>query len=259
MKKSRYVTIMLIPEGGEQRTGFRIQYWVLKTGAVLAALLVITIAVFIFFSTRLMSQAATADTLQKENDELRRYQYKVTLLEQNLRDAREVVTRLTELAGIDYTFPELPDDSVLFAQMDEQTGAVVPRAAGRDWSMPTGLPIDGFISQEFNIEQSNQYHPGIDIACAEGTPVLATAAGHVAYAAFDSTYGFMIVLQHNDSVQSLYGHNQKLLVQQGQDVLAGSRIALSGNTGVSTAPHLHYEIRINDEPINPLEVDARND
>ncbi len=259
MRKARYVTVMFIPEGGEQRSGFRIQYWALKTGAALGLLLVIAIALFIFFGARLMSQAATAGSLQQENEELRRYQYKVRLLEENLREARSVVTRLTELAGIDYTFPELPDDSVLFAQMDEPTGAVVTRVEGRDWSMPSGLPIEGFVSQEFEIEKRTQYHPGIDIACAEGTPVLATAAGHVAYAAFDSTYGYMIVLQHNDTVQSIYGHNQKLLVQPGQDVLAGSRIALSGNTGVSTAPHLHYEIRINDQPINPLEMDARND
>ena len=259
MRKARYVTVMLIPEGGEQRSGFRIRYWVLKAGGVVAVLLVIAVALFIFFSAKLMSRAATADTLQKENEELRRYQYKVTLLEQNLREARHVVTRLTEMAGIDYTFPELPDDSVLFAQMDEQTGAVVTRVEGRDWSMPTGLPIEGFVSQGFNIAGKSQYHPGIDIACAEGTPVLATAAGHVAFAAFDSTYGFMVVLQHNDTVQTIYGHNQKLLVQPGQDVLAGSRIALSGNTGVSTAPHLHYEVRINDQPINPLEMDARYD
>lgn len=259
MRKARYVTVMFIPEGGEQRSGFRIRYWMLKTGAVLGVLLIVAIAVFIFFAANLMSQASTAQTLAQENEELRRYQYKVALLEENLRQARDVVTRLTEMAGIDFTFPELPADSILFAQMDEQTGAVVTQVAGRDWSMPSGLPIEGFVSQGFEIEKRNQYHPGIDIACAEGTPVLATAAGHVAYAAFDSTYGFMIVLQHNDTVQSIYGHNQKLLVQPGQDVLAGSRIALSGNTGVSTAPHLHYEVRINDQPINPLEMDARND
>lgn len=256
MRKARYVTIMFIPEGGEQRTGLRIRYWLIKTGAVVGGLLVIGVALFIFFAARLMSQAATADKLQEENEKLRRYQYKVTLLEENLREARKVVTRLTDLAGIDYTFPELPDDSMLFAQMDEQTGAVVSHFEGRDWSFPSGLPIEGFISQGFDISDKTHYHPGVDIACAEGTPVLATAAGHVAFAAFDSTYGYMVVLQHNDTVQTIYGHNQKLLVNRGEDVLAGSRIALSGNTGISTAPHLHYEVRINEQPINPLEMDT---
>jgi len=63
----------------------------------------------------------------------------------------------------------------------------------------------------------------------------------------------MIIIKHNDSISTLYGHNDTLLVETGEPVSAGSRIALSGNTGKSTAPHLHYEIRINDNPINPLE------
>ncbi len=63
----------------------------------------------------------------------------------------------------------------------------------------------------------------------------------------------MVVLKHNDSITTLYGHNRELLVEVGQNVYAGSRIALSGNTGLSTAPHLHYEIRINDNPIDPLD------
>ncbi|MCK4573417.1 MAG: M23 family metallopeptidase, partial [candidate division Zixibacteria bacterium] len=83
-------------------------------------------------------------------------------------------------------------------------------------------------------------------------PVLATAAGEVVFAAFDSTYGYMVVVQHNDSVMSIYGHNRELLVEPGSRVLAGSRLALSGNTGKSTAPHLHYEVRVNDEPIDPM-------
>ncbi|RME27513.1 MAG: M23 family metallopeptidase, partial [Candidatus Zixiibacteriota bacterium] len=58
---------------------------------------------------------------------------------------------------------------------------------------------------------------------------------------------------HNDSVSTVYGHNDSLLVTVGQQVSVGSRIALSGNTGKSTAPHVHYELRINDKPINPLE------
>jgi murein DD-endopeptidase MepM/ murein hydrolase activator NlpD len=87
-----------------------------------------------------------------------------------------------------------------------------------------------------------------------GTPVLATGAGTVIYTGYDSTYGKILVIQHNDSLTTVYGHNDSLLAEQGQPVMAGSRIALSGNSGKSTAPHLHYEVRINDQPINPLET-----
>ena len=86
-----------------------------------------------------------------------------------------------------------------------------------------------------------------------GTPVLATAEGEIVFADFDETYGYMVVINHNDSITTIYGHNQELLVKTGDQVMAGSRIALSGNTGKSSAPHLHYEMRINNQPISPLE------
>jgi murein DD-endopeptidase MepM/ murein hydrolase activator NlpD len=84
--------------------------------------------------------------------------------------------------------------------------------------------------------------------------VLATAAGEVIMAGWDDIYGNMVVIRHNDSIVTLYGHNSELLVKQGDKALAGSRLALSGNTGVSTAPHLHYELRIHNQPINPLDM-----
>ena len=132
--------------------------------------------------------------------------------------------------------------------------AVVARSVGDDFTLPSGMPLVGFVSQDFEIEGSNHYHPGIDIACGEGTPVLTTASGEIIYSGFNEVYGNMVVIKHNDSVKSIYGHNKENLVKQGEFVEAGSRIALSGNNGKSTAPHLHYEVRINDKPINPLDL-----
>jgi murein DD-endopeptidase MepM/ murein hydrolase activator NlpD len=177
----------------------------------------------------------------------------VQLLEANLMEAHELVSRIAELAGIDYEPPEFPDDSVLFAELGDDQKAVISRTLTKDWTLPSGLPVKGFITQDFELEDKEHYHPGIDIACAVGTPVLATGAGTVIYTGYDSTYGKILVIQHNDSLTTVYGHNDSLLAEQGQPVMAGSRIALSGNTGKSTAPHLHYEVRINDQPINPLE------
>jgi murein DD-endopeptidase MepM/ murein hydrolase activator NlpD len=193
------------------------------------------------------------EKVMAENDDLKRYYYKVQLLEQNLNQARDVVTRMTKLAGIDFEFPEFPDDSTLFAELDRTKGAVVARPGTIDWSLPAGLPIQGFVTQAFKIGESDQFHPGIDIACAIGTPVLATGSGVVQHVAFDSTYGNMVVLRHNDSVTTVYAHNDRILVETGQTVRVGGRIAESGNSGKSTAPHLHYEVRINGEAIDPLD------
>ena len=253
MSKPKFVTIMFIPDGTEARRGFRVRLWVLKAIAALTALIALGIIIFFAVYGNVFTRAAMTERLLEENDRLLRYQYKVKLLEENLNHAREIVGRLTELAGIDYKFPELPDDSTLFATLDEKAGGVVARPIGLDLNLPAGLPVQGFVSQDFQIEHKERYHPGIDIACAEGTPVLATANGVVEKAAYDSTYGYLVVIRHNDSVTTAYGHNRELLVELGQSVAAGSRIALSGNTGKSTAPHLHYEIRIHNQPINPLD------
>lgn len=248
---SKFITVMIVPDGTEKRTGFRMRQWLLKLIIGFIVFLIVGIILFFAFYGKVLTRAATADKLEKENERLLRYYYKVQLLEENLIQTRDIVKRLTEIAGIDIELPTIPDDSILFASLDNAK-AIAPRPSATDWSIPRGMPLQGFISQDFELEDSH-FHPGIDIACAENTPVLATANGIVLTTVFDSTYGNMVVIQHSDSVQTIYGHNLEILVEQGQNVLAGSRIALSGNTGKSSAPHLHYELRVNNKPIDPLE------
>lgn len=255
MKPSRYVTVMFVPDGAEARRGYRIRVWMLKASLwTLVALLVGQVFFFAFYAD-VLKRAAITDKLAAENERLLRYQYKVQVLEENMNKARLVVQQIAELAGVEYRLPELPDDSTLFASMDRTSVAMLNRSVGPDLSWPSGLPIQGFITQDFELDDSSRFHPGIDIACAEGTPVLAVAIGTVVYADYDSTYGRLLVIQHSDSVSTLYGHNDSLLVTIGDRVSVGSRIALSGNTGQSTAPHLHYEVRVHDEPINPLDLE----
>jgi murein DD-endopeptidase MepM/ murein hydrolase activator NlpD len=227
--------------------------WVLKLSVGLLIMLLVGIVLFFAFYSDILVRAAQTDELLAENERLLMYQHKVKLLEDNLVQTREVVGRLIELAGIDYEFPEIPDDSALFAAFAGGDPAILTRSASVDLSWPSGLPIQGFVTQDFEAADPDHFHPGIDIACAVGTPVLSTAAGTVLSAAFDSVYGHVLIVGHSDSVTTVYGHNDTLLVDVGERIMAGSRVALSGSTGISTAPHLHYEVRINDVPIDPLE------
>lgn len=251
---AKHITLMMIPDGAAAGRGIRLPAWALKLLAVVLGVVVIGILVFFALYSSVIAMAARADRLQRENERLLRYQQKVQLLEENLVQMRQIVSRLTELAGIDYKFTELPADSELFAELESQKPAVLYRASDADDNLPSGLPVQGFITQDFEIDDVNHFHPGVDIACAVGTPVLATAAGVVEMALRDSVYGWLLVIRHNDSMTTFYGHNETLLVSVGQHVSPGSRIALSGNTGVSSAPHLHYEVRTKDQPINPLEM-----
>ncbi len=96
-------------------------------------------------------------------------------------------------------------------------------------------------------------HEGIDLTCPRGTNIYATADGTVVEAAFTSGgYGKKIVIDHGFGYHTLYGHCSKILVEPGQKVKRGEVIGLVGNTGLSTCPHLHYEVRINNRPVNPI-------
>jgi murein DD-endopeptidase MepM/ murein hydrolase activator NlpD len=251
----QYVTVMLVPDGTAARFSWRLRRWMLRAILIgLGVLLVGQVLFFIYYGA-VVSRAARTEQVIKENEDLKRYYYKVQLLEQNLHQAREVVTRMAKMAGMDdFQLPTVPDDSSLFSKlMPSDSAAPGAKSAVPNWSIPVGLPVQGYLSQRFDASDANQYHPGVDIACPVGTPVLATGSGVVEYVASDSTYGQMVVLRHNDSVTTIYAHNDRILVQEGQTVRVGTRIADSGNSGRSTAPHLHYELRINGEPIDPLE------
>lgn len=250
---TKYVTIMIVPDGAsEHQYQWRTPMFVLKLiGAALGLIIVGIILFFVFYGT-MVARTALAERLKAENEELKRYRNKVRVLEENLTQTRDMVRRLTKLAGIDYQFPDFPADSGL-AGDSTPSPAILERGMADDPTTPMGLPVAGFISKEFELDDKSRYHPGVDIPCKIGTPVLATGSGRVLFAGLDSVYGKMVVVEHNDTICTLYGHNDSLLVRMGEQVSVGSRIALSGNTGLSTAPHVHYELRVDNKPINPLE------
>lgn len=95
-------------------------------------------------------------------------------------------------------------------------------------------------------------HKGVDWATPVGTTVVASSAGTVARAGWGSGYGYVVYINHGDGRQTRYGHLSKVLVKPGQTVQQGTKIALSGNTGRSTGPHVHFEILIGGQSVNPL-------
>jgi murein DD-endopeptidase MepM/ murein hydrolase activator NlpD len=95
------------------------------------------------------------------------------------------------------------------------------------------------------------FHTGIDIAIPVGTPVYAAAPGRVIETGTRGGYGLLVVIDHGDGYSTYYAHLSRFLVSEGQFVEAGQAVALSGNTGLSTGPHLHFEIRRYGEPLNP--------
>jgi murein DD-endopeptidase MepM/ murein hydrolase activator NlpD len=95
-------------------------------------------------------------------------------------------------------------------------------------------------------------HEGIDLAGPIGTPVYSTAEGTVIFAGWSSGYGRLIKIQHENGIETRFGHLNAIRVEVGQRVSRGDRIGDMGNSGRSTGPHLHYEIRVNGEPLDPM-------
>lgn len=137
----------------------------------------------------------------------------------------------------------------------------VPKIVERGTKIPPTYikPISGGrLSSSFGRRNSptkgaSTYHKGIDWATPVGTAVMASASGTVARAGWGSGYGYVVYINHADGRQTRYGHLSKVLVSVGQTVSQGDKIALSGNTGISSGPHVHFEILINGSQVNPLD------
>lgn len=98
---------------------------------------------------------------------------------------------------------------------------------------------------------SSEFHSGQDISAERGTPVYAAGIATVKFAGTQSGYGQIVILDHGDGITTRYGHLSKIEVEAGQELPRGAQIGRVGSTGRSTGPHLHYEVRINEEPVNP--------
>lgn len=121
---------------------------------------------------------------------------------------------------------------------------------------PAIRPVEGWITSGFGYRQSpftgkKEFHKGIDFANRTGTKILAPADGVVSFVGPRGFYGQLMVIDHGHGVTTRYAHLDKALLKQGDRVVRGETIAQMGNTGRSTGPHLHYEVRLNGVPVNP--------
>ena len=148
--------------------------------------------------------------------------------------------------------PAIPGDELptVPANSDDGTPRTLPY--GGDSCAPAGLPVDGVLTQRFH-----RYHGGIDLGVSLGAAVHATHSGKVTYAGWsDVGYGYLVIVQNGPFI-TYYAHNTSFNVSVDQLVGKGSIVAWSGSTGNSSGPHVHYETRINDVPVDPLTFEAR--
>jgi murein DD-endopeptidase MepM/ murein hydrolase activator NlpD len=123
--------------------------------------------------------------------------------------------------------------------------AASPSAAGFIW------PVSGPITSPFGMRWGT-LHPGVDIGVPTGTPIHAAAAGTVIYCGWEEGYGNLVVIDHHNGLATAYGHQSRIAVSCNEDVAQGQVIGYSGCTGFCTGPHVHFEVRVNGTPVDPL-------
>jgi len=190
-----------------------------------------------------------ADVIYVDNDDWYTTQTKV--LQQPSAGFRKIIADVTYL-----------NDQVVSREIlkEEVVMEAVPKIVERGTKTPPtyikpisgGRLTSGFGRRKSPTKGASSYHKGVDWATPVGTPVYASCGGTVAKAGWGSGYGYVVYINHEDGRQTRYGHLSKVLVKVGQTVKQNERIALSGNTGITTGPHVHFEILINGVQVNPL-------
>jgi murein DD-endopeptidase MepM/ murein hydrolase activator NlpD len=266
----RYINFLIVPEGNPRSLKFKLSFFVTRVIVSVLGFLLVFIVVLSILHGKLLYEVIAGKSLKQENERLKRYNAKVVELKKELGEYKRFVQRVAQLAGVEYpkqsevqlayyhesidpgdeevvlSFPEKEEEKI----SSPDSISTQPDSLGH---IPMGEPIEGWITRGFSIEiyGFGGEHPGVDFAAKIGTEVKATAKGKVVLASWDDIYGNLVGIDHQNGYVTYYGHNSKILVNVGDTIRQGEVIALSGNTGRSSAPHLHYEIRKNDVPIDP--------
>lgn len=250
--KDRGLTVVLIPDkSGESRT-IRLSPWIYRMvvagGISLGVVLVLMVASWGY----LAFQAANSWQLHARLDSLEAERVQILSLAEELNRVEAEYETLRSLFGAG----EAPVASDLWLPPSGIPGSQSARPVlEEDDHLPTTWPLTeaGFITQPL-VAQDSGDHPGMDIAIASDSYIRAAGSGRVLRVGEDPLYGLFVVLEHGEGYRTVYAHASTLLVERGRSVRRGEVIALSGSSGQSTAPHLHFEVLLEGIPVDPLSM-----
>lgn len=210
---------------------------------------------------RVLDRKRTADNLvvkistlaqrqQEEQEQLKdtrqEKSHKVQVLKEQAGELEEAI------AQFDKDERQIEGQIAAFQRQMERTNATLPAFVGRFGRPVPGRVTSGFGYRYHPILHRTRLHAGIDFHAPVGTPVRAAASGVVIAGQYMRGYGNTIMIAHGSQLTTVYGHLSRINVRSGQRVSKGQVVGASGSTGLSTGPHLHFEIRVNGRPVNPL-------
>lgn len=243
----------------------------------LLALLIIVLFVCSIYGFYSIAQQGAHLRIEVENQRLRAENQKQRRELNDLNNRVEAVEdtsrKLAEKSGVVNEQPVLPGTGGPALPLDAQSlAALEGKMKQLEHNMkayenilrergytPSIWPVVGKLESGFGGRRnpfggsSYEFHSGQDIDAQTGDPVVAGASGNVTFAGWQNGYGQLVVIDHGGGLTTRYGHLSHIDVSQAQTIARGQFIGRVGSTGRSTGPHLHYEIRINDEPVNPLQ------
>jgi murein DD-endopeptidase MepM/ murein hydrolase activator NlpD len=190
------------------------------------------------------------ETELREDKSLYKTQEKV--IQKGKEGKREVVAKVIKINGVESEREILSEKVIKKPVKKIVAKGTKPLPKNASTAVASlGLPARGRISSRFG-QRWGRLHAGVDIAAPTGTPIYAAKDGRVSYSGYRGGYGKLVEINHGNGLVTRYGHCSKLLVSSGKRVKKGQLIALVGNTGNSKGPHLHFEVRINGKPVDPL-------
>lgn len=266
MNKSKYYTLMFIPEDNGKSFSLRIHKYIFYTLFIFLLVFSLGLIILVSKSGEIAAKLQLLHSIKSENERLSSDIKNLRLITEKL-DKIEIISKYLENLAItttasDSNFLKNSDkksnfnlfwkkqDSLQFPSRNVSSSSA-SASFDRLVSVPNILPVEGWITRHFSLDSNSSFHQGVDFAAASGTPIRATAMGIVEDVINDKYFGLMVIIRHDHSFVTRYGHCSQVLVSRNDNVNRGQTIALVGSTGRSTAPHLHYEVLKDGKYINP--------
>jgi murein DD-endopeptidase MepM/ murein hydrolase activator NlpD len=266
MRRPGY-TIIVQRDGALDSHQLRIAGWVVRTLIGVGAAGTIGAVLLAVLYGPIVGAAARLPLVEREVASLREENARVNELARQLDDAEARYAHLRGMLGGGVGIPELRTDSASRSASDGAVYVAPPMVARAPRTDSAGEPEGPSVPHRWPLtvasfrtrglasgDPSVESHAGLDLAVPVGSEVRAAGGGLVRRTGTDSAYGEYVLLAHPEGYETMYGHLSRVLVTNGEAVRTGQPIALSGNTGRSTAPHLHFEVRRYGRSVDPMTV-----
>ena len=244
MKPSRY-TFLIVPDNDGKNRQFSIS----RNGTLVIIFLILGIIISMIIGLLIFGpKAFDHERMKNRYSEVIDERTEVLELYRDLERMKQMELVVQKALGSNLGESEFVDDK-LVETMDDQA-----IRSGYLNNVPSLLPVSGVVTQNIIIDNEDDIrkHLGVDIAVPIGEPILASASGQIVFSGWTPELGNLVVIYHNNEYFTYYGHNELILVNSYDKVERGDVIATSGNSGISSGPHLHFEIWKDGEPVDPL-------